>query len=390
MDQLKKTILFNEHLNSGARMVEFGGWNMPVQYTGIVLEHMAVRQSVGLFDVSHMGEIEVYGEDSIAFLNYLCSNNVDKLTPGVAQYNLLLNERGGVIDDIIVYCLASRRFLLCVNAGNTEKVNAWIDLQAKAAVERNQSLEWRNCSGQWSQVAVQGPLSESVVISAIEQLGFTKDQTGRVEGMKSFHFAAFGEEIETPEVIVAATGYTGERGFEIFIRNKDAVVLWRLLLALVEARAGRACGLGARDTLRLEAALPLHGHELSPERSVVGSNVFWAVKTKKSDFIGKDAVLADSGSRVLVGLTVRGSGVIREGYEVALSDGKVVGEVTSGTKTPFLQKAVALAYVDREVNSAVAEQDNLSLVVRVRGRDVPVEITELPFYKVPGKIVTKG
>jgi aminomethyltransferase len=360
---MKRTPLYSEHLRLGAKLVDFAGWEMPVQYTGIVHEHQAVRERVGLFDVSHMGEIWVVGAQAEMALEYLTCNRVGALYDGKAQYSAILNECGGVVDDIIIYRFSSERYLICVNASNTERDYEWL-------VEHNPTTAViTNASDDFGQVALQGPRAIDLLAPLLRDVD--------ISAIKSFHFVE--TELLNTRVIIARTGYTGEDGVEIFIKSERTADLWRLLLEHGEPLGIIPCGLGARDSLRLEAALPLHGHELSPEVSALQSGLGWIVKLDKGGFIGRDSLsqeLSAGVSRKLVGLALLGPGVSRQGDRVVLPDGQEIGVVTSGTKTPTVKPAIAMAVVD-SLYSAVGQ----SLNCLVRGREVLAEVVSLPFYK---------
>lgn len=335
---LKRTPLFDSHLQLGAKMVPFAGYEMPVQYpSGLIEEHNAVRTGVGIFDVSHMGEIFVSGDSALSFLQRVACNDVSKLEIGKAQYSALLNEDGGVIDDIIVYKLGDKRYLLCVNASNTEKDFEWLKEQNREKVEID------NQSALWGQIAVQGPKAKDLVSSSLK----------------------YFECEQVDDKIIARTGYTGEDGFEIFVRADKTEELWNDLI-----KSGAVpCGLGARDTLRLEACYPLHGHELREDISAIESGLGWIVKFSKGDFIGKEA-LEKNFNRRLVGFFVIDPGIVRDGARVFDENGELCGFVTSGTKTPTVGKALGLALVSKEPKTA-----------EVRGKRLKIEVTKTPFYK---------
>jgi len=361
---MKRTPLYDEHVRLGGKMVEFAGWEMPVQYAGVVVEHHNVREKVGLFDVSHMGEIWVTGPSAEKALEYLTCNRVSALYDGKAQYSALLNDQGGVIDDIIVYRFSAERFLLCVNASNADKDFEWL-------CSRNQTdAKIVNASAEFGQIAVQGP-------RALELLAPLVRGTDLL-ALKSFECVE--TEILNTKVIIARTGYTGEDGVEIFVKAERTVDLWRLLLEHGEPYGVMPCGLGARDSLRLEAALPLHGHELSPEISALESGLGWIVKFDKGDFIGREALAAQKEKgvpRKLVGFFLTEAGIARQGDTlVDPATTAEVGVVTSGTKTPTVQQALGMALV---ATSQAAIDTKLTCVVR--GRSIAATVVRLPFYK---------
>ena len=342
-------------------MVAFAGWDMPVQYSGVIDEHLAVRSRAGLFDVSHMGEIEVRGADAETCCQLISANDIARMKVFRAQYNLLLNDQGGVVDDVIFYRLALDRFLVCVNAANTEKDFRWIEEHAAGRVE----IE--NASGRYAQLALQGPVSERI-IQRLTDL--------RLSDIQSFYFA-FGD-VGGARCLVARTGYTGEDGFELYCASAEAERLWN---ALLDAGAGEGlvpAGLGARDTLRLEKAYPLYGHELDDTTTPLEAGLEWVTKFSKSSFIGREALLKqkqEGVERKLVGLELLEPGIARSEYPL-LKDGKTIGRVTSGTKSPSLGKSIALGYV------AVEESNIDNMVdVEIRGRRTKTKVVSLPFYR---------
>jgi aminomethyltransferase len=354
----RRTPLFDEHVAAGARMVPFAGWSMPVQYKGIVAEHKAVREAAGLFDVSHMGEVELRGAAVREACALLFTNDIHRLEPGKARYTLIANETGGMVDDVIVYCLAEERFLVCVNAANAAKDVAWIQRHVGSLVEVDDR------SDATALLALQGPRAAAIL--------------GRLDGRAS-GVGRFGVATLAPggiELLAARTGYTGEDGFELFVAAGQAAELWRLLLREGEADGLVPAGLGARDTLRLEAALPLYGHELGEEVSPFEARVGWAVKLDRPQMIGYAALAAarDRGRRRrLVGLLPEG-GIAREGAEVfAPGGGAAVGLVTSGSHAPSLGRAVALASVDEAFRGEAVE-------IELRGQRRAASVTALPFY----------
>jgi aminomethyltransferase len=365
MDTLRRTPLFERHQALGARMVDFGGWEMPVQYSGIVEEHKAVRTNVGLFDVSHMGEFSIRGPRLIPFLDYLCANDATRLEVGRAQYSMLLNPQGGTIDDIIVYRLSEDEALMVVNSSNIEK--DWAHVSSVAADWDGVTVE--NLSNQYGLLAVQGPKAEALVneladvdVSTLPYYGVTRAKIG------------------PHDVIVARTGYTGEDGFEIFIQWDDAPDLWDRLMDAGAAHGLRPAGLGARDTLRLEASMPLYGHELNEEISPIEAGLGFFV-AKEGDYIGaaRQRELRQRGpDRKLVMLRLLDRGIAREGYEVVTEHGTPIGQVTSGSQAPYLGYAIAQALVD-----AAHAQVGDTVYISLRGRRIPAEIVKRPFYKRP-------
>ena len=356
---LKRTSLYECHLEAGARMVDFAGWEMPVQYAGVIEEHRAVRTAAGLFDVSHMGELRVRGADAEALLQRLTPNDVSKLAPGRAHYSGLLTERGTYVDDLLVYRLAADDFLVVVNASNAGRDFAWMASRAEgeAAVVDE--------SDRWALLALQGPQALAMLaplaspeISGLKYYGFVQ---GRVDGAPA---------------ILSRTGYTGEDGFEVYLAPEDAPRVWRRLVAAGAAPAG----LGARDTLRLEAAMALYGHELDETTTPFEAGLGWVVKLDKGDFVGRGALAAQQAAgvpRKLVGFEVTGRGIARQGHGV-VSDGGAVGRVTSGTWSPTFEKALGMAYVPPAMAAPGAP-----LTLEVRGKPLPAVVAELPFYRRP-------
>ena len=347
---LKRTPLHAAHQKAGARMVPFGGWDMPVQYAGLKAEHEAVRKNAGVFDVSHMGEFRITGPDALKFLQHVTPNDVSKLKPGRAQYNWLPNDRGGLVDDIYIYMVAENEYLMVVNAGNIDK--AWAHLNALAS---GFDVKLTDESDGWALLAVQGP-------KAAELLQPHTD-TDLSAKKKNAYFSAklFGQDVK-----LARTGYTGEDGFEVFVDAKHAEELWDNLLGLGIAPAG----LGARDTLRLEAGFPLYSHEFGDDIHPLSSHYGWVVKDKEHH--GREGLRA-APTQKLIGLKLE-KVPVREGYPVK-AGGKVVGHVTSGTTSPSLGYPIAMALVD--ATSADAD----SFEVEVRGKNHPAQKAEIPFYK---------
>lgn len=354
----RKTPLYDRHVSAGGKIVPFAGWLLPVQYSGVVAEHMAVRTACGLFDVSHMGELILRGSDALKNLNNLLTNDYTDLKPGAARYSPMCYETGGIVDDLIVYACAENVYLIVVNASNCEKDAAWISehLTGDCTME--------NISDTVAQLALQGPKAAEILAKLCQEIpagNYTAVLHGNVGGIKC---------------IVSRTGYTGEDGFELYCASDDGPALWDKLVAAGQDQGLIPCGLGARDTLRLEASMPLYGHELSkdinPYEAVLG--IF--VKLDKPDFIGKTALeQAKPISRRRIGLAVTGRGIIRE--ECPVYDGdKQVGMVTSGTHCPFLGKAVGMALVD-----VAYKEPGTPLTVDVRGRKVEVAVIKTPFYK---------
>lgn len=360
---LKRTALYPIHCELGARMVEFGGWQMPVQYRGVIDEHLAVRHAAGLFDVSHMGEIEVKGPDALAFLQELTTNDVSRLSNGQIQYTLMCYPDGGVVDDLTLYRFDGEHFLLCVNAANTDKDYAWIE---QALEDSNLSgVSCRNVSAEFAQLALQGPAAATILArltdTTLERIAFYHFYEGLVAGIPT---------------IISRTGYTGEDGFELYCHPEGAITLWRNLLEVGGADGLIPAGLGARDTLRLEMKYPLYGHELSPEISPLEAGLGWITRLDKPHFIGREALLRQKErgvTRRLIGLRLTEAGVPRAGYGV-LYQGEEIGTITSGTLSPSLRQGIAIALVRSDV-----QRPGTPLEVAIRQRRVAAEIAKTPF-----------
>jgi len=362
-ENLKLTPLNSVHKQLGGKMVDFGGWEMPVQYpAGVIEEHMRTRTAVGLFDVSHMGEIWVEGPDAVAFVNYLTTNDVTRLVDGQAHYSAFLNESGGVIDDLLVYRFSGDRLLLVVNAGTTEKDWNWIESKRTGF-----DVTTSNASPNYCQIAIQGPGSLKVA---------TKLTSVDVESIKYYHFKE--GVFAGVESIISRTGYTGEDGFEIYAKSSDAVHVWNAIMDAGQDHQILPCGLAARNTLRLEAGMSLYGHELGDDISPLEAGLSWICKVDKGDFIGRDALVAQKASglkRKLVGFEMTGKGIGRDDYPIK-SAGKAVGKVSSGSPAPFLKKNIGLGFVEIEY-----AEIGTAIEIDVRGKDVEAIVVPTPFYK---------
>ncbi len=356
---LKRTPLYDCHREAGGKMVDFAGWEMPVQYAGVIEEHRAVRTAAGLFDVSHMGEVRVRGAGAEAFLQRLTPNDVSKLVPGRAHYSGLLTENGTYVDDLLIYRLAADDFLVVVNASNAARDFEWIASRAegKATVT--------NESDDYALLALQGPKALEILSGLTEE---------GIAGLKYYGFAE--GKVNGVHALISRTGYTGEDGFEIYLAPEDAPAVWQ---RLVDAGATPA-GLGARDTLRLEAAMALYGHEIDETTTPFEAGLGWVVKLEKGDFLGRDALAAQKAQgipRKLVGFEVQGRGIARQGHGV-VSDGGAVGVVTSGTWSPSFEKALGMAYVPPDLAAP-----GTALAIDVRGKALPAVVVEVPFYRRP-------
>lgn len=367
--QPNRTGLYDRHVSLGGKIVPFAGWELPVQYTGVIAEHRAVRECAGLFDVSHMGELFFHGPDAIEALDWLTCNAVRKLTDGRAHYSALLNEQGGVVDDIIIYRLSAENFLVCVNAANTEKDFKWVTTKlAERSARFNVQVD--NRSRQWGQIALQGPLALRIAESL---RGGEK-----LAEVPYFSFAQLKILLpESVEVIAARTGYTGEDGFEFFVPWEQTPAVWDALLQAGAPHGLVPAGLGARDSLRLEACYPLHGHELADDVTALESGLGWIVKFEKGDFIGRSALWAmkESGvPRSLAAFELLDPGIAREGDKILIGD-REVGRVTSGTKTPTINKAIGLGLVETS-----AAPVGVPWTILVRGRPLKAVVVKKPFY----------
>jgi aminomethyltransferase len=363
---LKQTPLNATHRRMGGRMVDFGGWDMPVQYpSGTVDEHMSTRTRAGLFDVSHMGEIDVRGADAIAFVNRICSNDASKLVDGQAQYSALTTPEGTVIDDLLVYRFAEDHLLLVVNAGTTEKDWDWIQSH-----HSGESVELNNVSGDYCQIALQGPLALEILQTLTE--------TPLAE-IKYYHFRE-GKVDDVP-AIISRTGYTGEDGFEVYAAPDRADQLWNKMLEAGKHGTPEGvvpCGLAARNTLRLEAGMALYGHEIDETTTLLEANLGWICKLNKGDFIGRERLAKqkeEGVSQKLVGFEMTERGIARDLQDVML-DGVRAGRVTSGSPAPFLKKNIGMAYVP-VANADVGQE----FQINVRGRSVSAKVVPVPFYK---------
>jgi aminomethyltransferase len=356
---LKRTPLHDAHRAAGARMVPFGGWEMPVQYVGILEEHRTVRSRVGLFDVSHMGEFEVDGPGALAAVQRLTTNDVAPLEVGQLQYALLCYPDGGIVDDATVYRLGTEHVMITVNASNIDKDWAWATGQAPGA-------RWRNVSSATGLVAVQGPRAEALV-------GRLADRD--VTAIRYFRFAR-GAVAGVP-ALISRSGYTGEDGFELYVAAAETERLWRALLDAGAADGVAPIGLGARDTLRLEMRYTLYGNDIDETTNPLEAGLGWAVKPAKGDFIGRDAierVRAEGPRRRLVGLEMADRSVARHGYPV-LKDARAIGQVTSGSYGPSVDRSIALAYVE-SAHAAVGTE----LAVEIRGQARAARVVRTPFY----------
>ena len=373
---LRQTSLNAMHRTHKARMVDFGGWDMPVEYSGLIAEHMAVRTAVGLFDVSHMGDIQLRGPGSLAAIQQLCMNDASKLAVGQAHYSAMLYPDGSFVDDVVVHKLSDNDYLIVINAGTREKDVQWV----RKTIGHMPGVHVNDFSDYYTQLAIQGPRAAETLqkltstdLSTIRNYWFTWGQLTLKTGI-------------VHNVMIARTGYTGEDGFEIYIPADEPTSsrVWGEVLAAGAEFGILPCGLGARNTLRLEAGMALYGHEISDTINVYEANLGRYAKLDKGHFIGRDALLAIQEARgperKLVGLEITGRGFGRDGYPVCTADGTRIGEITSGGPSPFLRKAIAMAFVTPEFATPETQ-----LAVEIRNQLVPAKVVPLPFYKRPKK-----
>jgi len=359
---MKTTLLHDNHMKLKGRMIEFFGWEMPVEYSGIMDEHLAVRNQAGLFDVSHMGEILVSGPQALEYVQHLTPNNAARTSPEKAQYSALTTPEGTFVDDLLVYCLDETRYLLVVNAANTDKDFEWIRTHTEGF-----HVTVENVSDRYSQLALQGrkavDILKTLTPADLEALG---------------SFAVVHTEVAGIASMVSRTGYTGEDGFEIYTQSETPGIIWDALLEKGEAHGLKPIGLGARDTLRLEACLMLYGNDIDDTTTVLEAGLRWLVKFKKGDFLGRETLLKQKEeglARKLAGFEVVGRGIARSHYPVFVG-GNRVSEVASGTFAPFLKKSIGLTYLPLE-----STEVGTVLEIEVRSKRVPARVVEIPFYK---------
>ncbi|MGE7023285.1 glycine cleavage system aminomethyltransferase GcvT [Solibacillus cecembensis] len=362
-NELKRTPLFDEYAKYGGKTIDFGGWDLPVQFSSIKEEHDAVRNRAGLFDVSHMGEIFVEGPDALPYLQKLLSNDISKIAIGGAQYSALCYENGGIVDDLLTYRLDETRYLLCVNASNIEKDFAWMQEHVEGDVTIT------NASDDFAQIALQGPLAEEVL------------QTLTDTDLTTIKYFKFQDNVNVAghHVLVSRSGYTGEDGFELYGTPAAIVDLWDKILDAGKEQGVIAAGLGARDTLRFEACLPLYGQELSQDISPLEAGIGFAVKLQKEPkFIGQEALIAQKEAgltRKSVGIEMIDKGIPRHGYKV-FKDGQEIGEVTTGTQSPMTKRNIGMALI----TTAFAEV-GMEVEIEIRNKFAKAVIVEKPFYK---------
>lgn len=356
----KKTPLYETHLKYSGKMVPFAGWLLPVQYSGITAEHMAVRTAAGIFDVSHMGEILLEGEDALKNIQRLVTNDCSDMYDGRVRYSPMCNENGGVVDDVLIYRISQTKYMIVVNASNSDKDAKWIQERLSG------NVEFKNISAEMAQIAVQGPAAIKIIASLSDE---------SLLPQKYYHFTNLMSVAGIP-CLVSKTGYTGENGFELYTENRFAPELWENIMRAGESEGLIPCGLGARDTLRLEGAMPLYGHEMNDEITPFETGLGMFVKMNKPDFFGKAALEQKNEPAIeRIGLELLERGIAREGAELYCNSEKI-GRVTSGTMAPFLKKAVAMALVKK---GSVAPGDELTVIIR--DKKVAARAVKLPFYK---------
>ncbi|MGG6231432.1 glycine cleavage system aminomethyltransferase GcvT [Tenacibaculum sp. SDUM215027] len=359
---MKNTALSHVHEALGAKMVPFAGYNMPVQYEGVTIEHETVRKGVGVFDVSHMGEFFLKGENALALIQKISSNDASKLVPGKAQYSCMPNADGGIVDDLIIYMIAENEYMLVVNASNIEKDWNWI------SQHNDLKVEMENRSEEWSLLAIQGPKAAE----AMQSLTSVDLSTIKFYTFQITDFAGI------PNVVVSATGYTGSGGFEVYVKNEDAEQLWNNVFEAGKDWGIKPIGLAARDTLRLEMGYCLYGNDIDDTTSPLEAGLGWITKFTK-DFVNAEALKAQKEAgvtRKLVAFELTDRGVPRHDYEIVDADGNKIGRVTSGTMSPSLGKGIGLGYVTKE-NSKV----DSDIFIQVRKKQIPAKVVKLPFYK---------
>jgi len=356
---MKKLVLDQVHQDLGGKMVDFAGFHMPVQYEGLKIEHLHVRENVGVFDVSHMGEFFVSGPGSLDFLQKTTSNDVSKLSAGKIQYSCMPNDQGGIVDDLLVYCLGEESYLLVVNASNIDKDYAWLDQH------RPDGVKLDNQSDDWSLFAVQGPKAASALQSLTET------------DLASMTYYTFEEgKIAEASAIISATGYTGAGGFEIYVRNSDALKVWEAIFKAGAELDIKPIGLGARDTLRMEMGFCLYGNDINDTTSPLDAGLGWITKFTKN-FINSESLLAQKEAgikRRLSGFVMEDRGIPRHGYRILNGDDEVIGEVTSGTQSPSLEKAIGLGYLNKPYNAADTE-----IYIEVRNKKLKARVQKPPF-----------
>ena len=366
---LKQTPLFDCYKDyANIKLINYNGWELPLNFSkGVMTEHMAVRENAGLFDVSHMGEFVIKGKKSREFLNWLITNDLSNIYPGKAVYSPMCYPDGGTVDDVIIYCLDNENWLMVVNAANIHKDFDWISRENKWIKNNTEEISINNVSSQYAQIAIQGKMAEKMLQETISI---------DLKNIKRFHFIK-DIRIADKNIILSRTGYTGDTGFEIYSDAQDAASIWNILMTNFSAAGLQPCGLGARDTLRIEAAYPLYGHELSETINPLEAGLQRFVKLEKKDFCGKQALLAKlQENRRLIGFCMIDKGVPRQEYNIFM-DNEKIGQVTSGTKSPLLNQFIGMALIN--INNRKPEE---MIYIDIKGKQKKARIVTLPFYQI--------
>lgn len=373
---LKRTPLFAAHQQLGGKLIEFGGWEMPVQYSSIVDEHLAVRRAAGIFDISHMGEMCVSGPSAAAFLNAVLTNDIRKLAVGQGQYTLMCNPRGGVVDDLYAYRLRDDEYLLIVNASRVEADWDWIQEQYENGIVKGE-IRMKNCSDEYGAVAIQGPRVKEFITQVVTGGSIGATFVSKADELKKNEIAPFVFDAAT--IFVARTGYTGEDGFEIIAPAEVIEAVWKKALAVGHQYCLQPAGLGARDTLRTEVCYPLYGHELDEDTSPIEAGVGFFVSLDKGDFVGRSALAAQKANgtkRKLVAFKMTGKSAPPRPHYPIWSDGQKLGEVVSGTQSPSLSAGIGMGYVAPDLAKA-----GTKLEIEIRGKRSPAEVVKKPIYQ---------
>jgi aminomethyltransferase len=360
---MKNTSLTSKHIALGAKMVEFAGYNMPIQYSNLLEEHHAVRKQAGVFDVSHMGEFMIEGPDALALIQWVTSNDASKLQAGQIQYSCLPNQDGGIVDDLLVYCMGPEKYMLVVNASNIDKDWNWIHSHTTG-----KNVTMKNISDDMSLLAVQGPKATEILQKLTNE---------NLTEIPYYHFR-IGKMNGTDDIIISNTGYTGAGGFEIYVQNNQAEAMWDAVLDQGKSHGLIPAGLGCRDTLRLEMGFCLYGNDINDTTSPIEAGLGWITKFSK-DFINKSALLEQKEkgtSRKLVGFEMIDKGIPRKDYPITDASGKVIGNVTSGTQSPSLSKAIGMGYVQTENSKPGSE-----IHIEIRGKLLKANVAKIPFYQ---------
>jgi aminomethyltransferase len=359
---MKKTALYNKHKELGAKMVSFAGYDMPVQYNGVNAEHISVRNNVGIFDVSHMGEFIISGENALALIQKISSNDASVLFPGRAQYAYMPNDKGGVVDDLLIYMLGENRYMLVVNASNIEKDWNWISKQ------NNVGAVLENISDHMSLLAVQGPKASKM----LQELTSTN-----LDAIKFYHFSE-GKIADIDDVIISATGYTGSGGFELYVNNRNADKLWDAIIKVGKSYDLAPAGLAARDTLRLEMGYCLYGNDINDNTSPISAGLGWVTKFNKS-FINDQQIKNQKENGVeekLIAFKLLDRGIPRKDYKIVDEDSNEIGTVTSGTMGPSVKMSIGLGYVKKQFSSVDSK-----IYLSIRNKSIAAQVVKLPFYK---------